>query len=804
MNKAVRTLLFFFLLLSPTLSPVYGQKVTPKGTGRGCLSCHRGIQEIRDPSSGMMKAVYRLGAGRGDPRGCVVCHGGDPSGKTREEAHGGKAFYPDPGSPWINAKTCGLCHPDHVRVQWQSLMMTEAGKIQGVAWTFGAMTGYRAKWGNYVVSNPKDPAARLGTKAYRACKEELARREPQAFPSRLEALPGAPADPAELAAHPEKAAFTYLRSECERCHWAVRGRQTRGDFRGMGCSACHIPYGNEGLYEGKDESIPRGRPGHMLVHRIQGTRKAKLSLHGKMWSGIPVETCTTCHDRGKRIGVSYQGLMETAYHSPWDEAGKDQPTLHSKHYLAMREDVHYRKGGMVCMDCHTSLDVHGDGFLAGSNLGSVEIECADCHGTPEAFPWELPLGYGDEFGRDLGGKGPRGTSGKTLPIYRQGTIYPAEDGYLLTARGNPFPNVVRRGDLVVVHTAGGRDLELKPLKLLIRTKEMSPEGRVAMAGVKKHTRRMECYACHASWAPQCYGCHVKVDYSGERKSFDWVAAGRERMKRDRAADNKESGYDKRIPGKVFEQRSYLRWEDPALGVNGENRVTPIVPGCQPVITVLGPGGKPLLLNKAFRTPKGMEGGGEKGQLCLDMSPTNPHTSGHPRSCESCHASRKACGYGIGGGEWNRPWNKPAVIDLQAQDGTVLPSSARPQVEAIPGLKEDWSVVVTPEGKQVQTVGHHFTLSRPLNSRERAFLDRSGACLACHREIPAGSAAVSLLHHVAKTAGLLPVSSEEHGSLIHKILLFSAWGQALPMVLVPLALLGFLLWRLRRRARRKAG
>lgn len=442
-----------------------------------------------------------------------------------------------------------------------------------------------------------------------------------------------------------------------------------------------------------------------------------------------METRTTCHDRGKRIGVSYQGLMETAYHSPWDKAGKDQPALHTKHYLAMREDVHYRKGKMVCMDCHTTLDVHGDGFLAGCNLAAVEIECSDCHGTPEAFPWELSLGYGDEFGRKPGGKKGRGVARDILSVSRKGTVYPPEDGYLLTARGNPFPNVVRRGDMVVVHTAGGRDIELEPLKFLVEKKDFSLHGKVAMKSVSKHMARMECYACHATWAPQCYGCHVKVDYSGRKESFDWVAAGREREKPGRRADNKEKGYKDFIPGKVYEQRSYLRWEDPTLGVNGENRVTPVVPGCQPVYTILGSDGNPILLNKAFRTPKGMEGGGEEGQLCLDTSPTNPHTSGHPRSCESCHTSKKACGYGIGGGEWNRPWDQATVIDLATPEGTPLPLSARPQVEAVPGLEEDWSCLVTPGGRQLQTVGHHLSLSRPLDQRERALLDRSGTCLA---------------------------------------------------------------------------
>ena len=29
-------------------------------------------------------------------------------------------------------------------------------------------------------------------------------------------------------------------------------------------------------------------------------------------------------------------------------------------------------------------------------LAQVEIECSDCHGTPKRYPWELPLGVGEE------------------------------------------------------------------------------------------------------------------------------------------------------------------------------------------------------------------------------------------------------------------------------------------------------------------------------------------------------------------------------------------------------------------------
>jgi len=79
--------------------------------------------------------------------------------------------------------------------------------------------------------------------------------EPGAFPDAHSTMPEAPTDLATLAEHPEQAAFTYQRTECQRCHLAVKGRQKRGDYRGMGCSACHIPYGNEGFYEGGDRTV---------------------------------------------------------------------------------------------------------------------------------------------------------------------------------------------------------------------------------------------------------------------------------------------------------------------------------------------------------------------------------------------------------------------------------------------------------------------------------------------------------------------------------------------------------------------
>ena len=112
----------------------------------GCTasSCHAGIASIRDRKSGMMEQIIERGREAGDPEGCVVCHGGDRAAESADGAHGGtqgtdggaaRAFYPDPGSPWINENTCGLCHAELIDTQWNSLMMTEAGKIQGTSWS---------------------------------------------------------------------------------------------------------------------------------------------------------------------------------------------------------------------------------------------------------------------------------------------------------------------------------------------------------------------------------------------------------------------------------------------------------------------------------------------------------------------------------------------------------------------------------------------------------------------------------------------------------------------------------------------
>ena len=158
-----------------------------------CLSCHKGIEDIRDPKSKMMQEIFKVADKAGVPKNdCVVCHGGNPEATVKEKAHDGtlayfkenkgqKHFILHQESPWINENTCGMCHPKQIKSQWNNLMATEAGKIHGALWGFGAKDGYDHNHSNF---GNKDVHERIGTKVYDKYMQELRTTEPQGFPKR--------------------------------------------------------------------------------------------------------------------------------------------------------------------------------------------------------------------------------------------------------------------------------------------------------------------------------------------------------------------------------------------------------------------------------------------------------------------------------------------------------------------------------------------------------------------------------------------------------------------------------------------
>lgn len=743
-GKRIYLLLTAGLIL--TAGSVYG------GGGCSTRKCHSGLADIKPESHEMMRTIKMNGSQHGDPEGCVMCHGGNPKATTRKEAHKGvpatlkfspgpRDFYPDPGSIWIADNSCGACHPGYVYRITSSLMNTEAGKIQGNLHTFGfkEVQNYKNPWGNYDVKDLDGPTPLSGTETYKEYMSRMVQKYPDQFPMELKMLPQPTIE--EINADPKLAALTYQRHDCNRCHIGVRGREKRGDYRGMGCSACHVLYSNNGFYEGNDKTIAKDKPGHMLKHKIVGTRKT---------GGIPVTSCNSCHNRGKRIGVSFQGLMEFPYGSPYDKNGKKQPKLHTKKYMFISDDLHHQvqsregnpKGGLLCQDCHTSIDVHGDGNIHGTTLGQVEIECTDCHGRSDKYPWELPVGYGDEFGNEPN-PAARGIAKERLIPGRQfGTKYDAEDGFVLTARGNPLGNVVKRGNKVIVHSATGNDFEVPVLKALNEQKKWkNPSAEIAMSSVSRHMDKMECYACHASWVPQCYGCHVQVDFTRKkgksRMGTDWVASGNAHKKNGQTAESVPGSGGVKSMGKSMETRSYLRWEDPVLGISGEGRVSPLMPGCQVTFTIINSDGKTLVNNEIAESPDEAKQLGQKHvPLAIDMAPVQPHTiQRKARTCESCHTNPKTAGFGIGNGTFGMRQHENIVKDLvDAKTGKPLPKKYNVQIPAIPKLNFDWSQIVTRDGIQLATVGTHWPLSRAFNKKELDNFMRAGTCMGCHQNM----------------------------------------------------------------------
>ena len=746
-----RWLLTLTLMFGLSIGSLFGAEASKDS----CVTCHSKIEDIRHQQSEMMQQIATLGQAFGDSKGCIICHGGNPNEASKELAHKGAPeghpgtlaeFVRDPGSIWISDKTCGICHPNHTPNLAKALMQTEAGKIQGNLWAWGTQKDTKVVLGNYDIKDQDGVVPNWGTHDYKRYMVDMIAAHPNQFPTELKQIQLAPMAVSDLEGKSADeiaamASVTYQRSECQRCHVGVRGRKDRGDYRGMGCSACHIPYSNEGFYEGKDTNIKTDEPGHMLVHMIQGSEKSKVKVHDAEFSGIHPETCNSCHNRGKRIGVSYVGLMENDYMTPFNTGGKPQDQTHGKRYVHIKDDLHF-EAGMTCQDCHTSIDMHGDGNIFGTTLAQVEIECSDCHGTTQKYPWELQLGYGEEFGRKLAPK-PRGLV-ESLPEWMtQSTVYKADGGYLLSTRGNPLGNVIKdkSKNEVLTHLASGKVLKTPLLKEISVTNTWkTPDAKVAMEGVGQHMDSMECYACHADWAPQCYGCHVNVDYSGDKKATDWIATGNTHLdyKNGETIESvmekgKSKNGDKKLLGKVSESRSYLRWEDPILGINGEGRVTPLIPGCQVTFTVIGPKGETIMLNKQAQVPDGPNGSLVAG---TDMAPVQPHTTGRQaRSCESCHNSPKALGYGQGDGQYNKTQGQDFYMDIQnLSDGKIVSKKAKVQLKGTPGMDYNWDQIVTREGKQLQTVGSHWETDGPLPQEMREKMEKTGVCIGCHQNM----------------------------------------------------------------------
>ena len=140
------------------------------------------------------------------------------------------------------------------------------------------------------------------------------------------------------------------------------------------------------------------------------------------------------------------------------------------------------------------------------------------------------------------------------------------------------------------------------------------------------------------------------------------------------------------------------------------------------------------------------------------------------------------GFGIGGSKSTRDPSLTTITDIMTANGKVLPTIVDEQMPAIANLHYDYSKFLDENGTQLQTVGHHWSLSGPLSKEQRDKLDRSGVCFTCHQDIPKGNLAVSAMTHMAEMVNV-NIDNKMHKEIVNKSLNISAWAQVIGGVLV---------------------
>ncbi|MFQ5645576.1 MAG: hypothetical protein ACE5GM_01480 [bacterium] len=701
---------------------------------KGCLSCHEGIETINKRMQPFLLMAAKQLYGKEQGYECAICHEGKPSAPAKQEAH--KGMLPNPASLWVlhQGKGCARCHDrpgsittlqgrplkkpvggnlipmrvplndpaegdfgiDYTYRMARALMSLETGKANKTLSSNGIIPKGTFPYADYDMDDPDGAVPRMGSETYKAWIKKALEA---GYIKRLDKVKEIPdlEQGTRVFGSREKAGLSDMyRKQCGRCHVWGEGRDKRGDLRASGCAACHMLYGNDGLYEGGDPTIP------------QKKAKRPYPLKHKITLAIPAAQCSHCHTRGKRIGTTFMGLMEYDYVKdkkapPYDKKGDPQEPLYTKEYMNIRPDVHL-EAGMNCVDCHTSIDVHGDGNIYPVTFYQVEILCYDCHGTPDKYPWELAVGYGTPVTLE-GERGFKKFQGKE---------------YLLTSRGNIRRNWIKEGNQAyIINRLTGKKQEIPILKTITdEDNYASKQGKVAMAVVHQHIEKLECYACHATWAPQCYGCHIKYDVN--KQGTDWVSTGK----------NPQPGRQTivRKPGDIaIENRAFFRWESPILGKNFRGKVTPLIPGCQVFYTMVDKKGRLKTLNKFYRT--------STGHNSPTLAPLQPHSNTLvSRTCEDCHTTPKAIGYGTGN---SRPageiqGDEPLFTDLSAGAYGDIPGAktGKAQIPKIKNFPYALDQLVTRNGKQVQNMP--LPRDRSLSDQERNLVEREGTCIACHQ------------------------------------------------------------------------
>ncbi|MEW5847414.1 MAG: hypothetical protein AB2A00_01325 [Myxococcota bacterium] len=649
-----------------------------------CLVCHQPRDESGTPR-GIEEAHPWY------PLNCVDCHGGNarvcdgvktmtPYGPEcdgnwiydKNAAHvspkGGRKYiknlsvtqlnavdkaylrFINPGDLRVVDQTCGQCHVEEAMLVPRSTMAHTSGELTVARYRAGVQQDTVGHVAGVTVNDPTYESTNTCSTPFLQMFDPAPMTEDSRNPDTRLSV--------------ENAQETYLVKSCNRCHlWDFGENRMRGDFRSSGCSACHMPYADDGRSQSADPRIPKQTTPHPIKHQLT--------------SAIPAEACMHCHYRGGRIGPSFHGYRESSgpgLNPPDVDALGVSLHGHDPNYYLTDEDTTnawdetppdvHQEAGMTCVDCHTREEIHSDGHLYADTQCSVKTECVDCHGTVREYARPGP-GHDNLQWRD--GKlylRAKLTGAELLVTQVRDTVTP----------GNP------------------RYTEEAALAMGVNAQGYS------------HTDTLECYTCHAGWLPSCYGCHVEVDMTLTKRV---QTTGRE------------------TPGSPSGNRRWVGLNDLVLMWNTDGKLAPSMPSERLFMTVLvrdeeKTAEQGALVKKAVFTSKPREfplpdGGVMPG---FGQRAFNPHTTRRRSqfmACDRCHSVETTenpvnnvlldLTYGFGTQRFLQQ-----ACDIQNEDPSCDPAT---DFTTYP-----LDAVQTREGQSLVVVGHPVpNLSRPLSLDE---------------------------------------------------------------------------------------
>jgi len=541
---------------------------TPRFTAQNpaCVTCHDGIEDIHPQTK----------------IDCTDCHGGDYRQTGKLLAHVQPTLpvimdkttapldydlpyqrFVNPSNLRVVRETCGKCHVPHIDWIMKGLMATGAGHYAGGLFQNGVTDSKTPEYGNFFVTdNDGDIPFDSGAVASLL---DLIEYDPgldqSLFSTHYRAVPG---------------------QVCARCHLWSRGKGYRGavgaegTYRADGCAACHMPYANDGRSRSADPTVDHGKQGHPLYHRIT--------------DAVPTEQCDHCHHRGARIGLSFTGRSQMPPDLPSGPgvAGttdvKFNGNYHYADYLTNPADLHGQRG-LHCIDCHTQAGVMGDGNIYGHMDQATKIECRTCHGLPWA----------------------------------RGTLVDKDGKALAHVRTTPG------GQKILTSKVDGRKHRIPQIADVVNSGSMHYRPKAVRAMDSHHLKAeggLECYACHTSWLPNCFGCHFERD---ER------SIGTNLITR-------QSDVGKAATG----NKMFLSMRHFSMGLNAQGKTSPYIVGCQPIADVTAADGSKKLAMVMPETVNGLSG--------LALQPVHAHTItayDGVRTCVECHRSPPSLGLGSG-------------------------------------------------------------------------------------------------------------------------------------------------------------